>query len=90
MYNLKTNKIMSKNILVAQAGKRKKVWVIMEEDTFPNKGGYFCQVYHDPDCTMPTDMCFTIQSTLLRSCADKLKMAQKLASDKVKNYFYVR
>jgi hypothetical protein len=56
MYNLKTNKIMSKNILVAQAGKRKKVWVTMEEDTFPNKGGYFCQVYHDPDCTMPTDM----------------------------------
>jgi hypothetical protein len=80
---------MSKPILCVQAGSRKKVYVTFEEDTIPNKGGYFCQTYHDAECTMPTTMSFTIQNHLLRGSEDKLKMAKILANDKVKKWYYI-
>lgn len=80
---------MSKPILCVQAGVRKKVYVTFEEDTIPNKGGYFCQTFHDAECTMPTTMSFTIQNHLLRGSEDKLKMAKILANDKVKKWYYI-
>lgn len=80
---------MSKPILCVQAGARKKVYVTFEEDTIPNKGGYFCQTFHDAECTMPTTMSFTIQNHLLRGSKDKLKMAKILANDKVKKWYYI-
>lgn len=79
----------NKPILCVQAGARKKVYVTFEEDTIPNKGGYFCQTYHDAECTMPTTMSFTIQNHLLRGSEDKLKMAKILANDKVKKWYYI-
>ena len=79
----------NKPILCVQAGARKRVYVTFEEDTHPNKGGYFCQTYHDAECTMPTTMSFTIQNNLLRGSEDKLKMAKILANDKVKKWYYI-
>ena len=79
----------NKPILLVQAGARKKVYVTFEEDTIPNKGGYFCQTYHDPECEIPTTMSVTIPNQLLRGASDKLKLAKSLANEKVKKWYYV-
>jgi hypothetical protein len=79
----------TKSILCVQAGARKKVYVTFEQDTIPNKGGYYCQTFHDPECTIPTTMSFTIQNHLLRGASDKLKLAKSIANEKVKKWYYI-
>ena len=36
-------------MLSVQISSTRKVWVSFTNDTYPNKGGYFCQVYNDPN-----------------------------------------
>ena len=36
-------------MLAVQVSPRRKVWISLANDTHPNKGGYYCQVYNDPN-----------------------------------------
>ena len=74
------------NLLVVNITPRKKVYVDFTPDTFPNKGGFYCEIYFDSNKEFRYDG-FTIQASLLRNAADKEKLAKSIANDKVKNIF---
>lgn len=76
-------------ILQVQVGARKKVYVSFENDTFPNNGGYFCQVWLDPNKEFKPkcNLDFTIDRNLLRGAEDKLRLAKSIANEKVKRMF---
>lgn len=73
--------------LGVQVSPRKKVFVTFEEDTFPNKGGYFCQTYYDLELEFPTNISFTIPKRDVCGFEDRLKQAKVLAAEKVKRIF---
>lgn len=73
-------------MLAVQVSPRKKVYVSFTEDTFPNKGGYYCQVYGDVDMEFELDN-FTISRFEISGAEDKLKRAYLIASGRVKAMF---
>lgn len=76
-------------ILGVQVNSRTKVYVSFEEDTFPNKGGYFCEVWLDPNKEFKPryNYDFTIDRQYLRSSGDRLRLAKSLATERVKQMF---
>lgn len=73
-------------MLSVQISPRRKKYVSFIEDTAPNKGGYFCRVYDDPNAEFESDY-FTIHNYEVKNSAtkaDKLKLAYKVATNKVK------
>ena len=66
--------------------KRRSVYIDLEADTFPNKGGYFCRVYADNSTDFELDS-FTISSKDLAWDKNKLDKAKKIAAIKVKYLF---
>lgn len=74
-------------MLAVQITPRRKKYVSFTNDTHPNKGGFFCQVYDDENCEFETGDSFVIHNYELRSCKgdnEKRLMAMKLANEKVK------
>jgi len=74
------------NLLAVNVTPRKRVYVDFTPDTHPNKGGYFCEVYLDPDKEFKYDE-FTIQANLLRNTTEREKLARSVANEKVKSLF---
>jgi len=70
-------------ILKVQVNKRTALYVTFTEDTKPNKGGYYCQVYADPDLKYELDG-FTIENSILHGLADPMARAKVVANSKVK------
>lgn len=77
-------------MLAVQLSPRRKVWVSVEEDTFPNKGGYFCEVFDDPNGESRVDS-FTIgRNEIPMSITDaneRRKKAMVIANQRVKYMF---
>lgn len=71
-------------MLAVQVSPRRRVYVSFTDDTHPNKGGYFCQVYQDEDMEFEIDN-FVIQSASLKGAEDKLKRAYIIANSTVKS-----
>ena len=69
-------------MLVLQVTNRTKLYFHLEEDTFPNKGGFFCRVYKDPNGEFPFAD-FTIDKRKLIG-TDRVRTANKLAVAKIK------
>lgn len=71
--------------------KKRDYYVKFTEDTSPNKGGYYCQVYGDSEGWGKELDSFTIQNTAIpKSITDKaqrLARAEKIADEKVKMRF---
>ena len=40
-------------MIAVQVSTRTKLYFEMEEDTFPNKGGFYCKVYRDNSTDFP-------------------------------------
>lgn len=61
---------------------RTTLYFQLEEDTFPNKGGFYCRVYKDPD----KNKMFAEFSIDKRKIVgdDRIKCANKLAVMKIK------
>lgn len=77
-------------MLAVQLSPRRKVWVSVEEDTFPNRGGFFCEVFDDPNGKSLVDS-FTIgKNEIPMSITDgyeRRKKAMVIANQKVKYMF---
>ena len=76
-------------MLSVQITPRRKKYVSFIEDTIPNKGGFFCKVYEDPNGEFESD-CFTIHNYEVKNTetkTDKLKLAYKIATNKVKTMY---
>lgn len=67
----------------------RKVYVSFCDDTHPNKGGYFCQVYEDENMEKEIDN-FVIHANELRGLTgtEKLHAAYKIANRLVKQMIY--
>jgi hypothetical protein len=65
--------------------KSKSVYVTFCDDTHPNKGGYFCQVYADENCEFEIDN-FVIHRNELPNVSgnERLKQAEKIANSRTK------
>lgn len=73
-------------MLAVQLSPRRKVWVSVKEDTFPNKGGYFCEVFDDPNGESRVDS-FTVGKNEIPMSTDgneRRKKAMVIANQKVK------
>ena len=82
------NKQTIKDALCVQVSPRKKVWVYFEDDTFPNKGGYYCKAYATEERDerfMAYD--FTIRKEELGCAENRVKNALSRAKTKVETYF---
>lgn len=64
---------------------RRKVYVDFEEDTAPNKGGYFCKVYGDSEKFDYID-CFTIRKENVRG-SEPLKRAMLYANEYIQTHY---
>ena len=76
-------------MLAVQLSPRRKVWVSVEEDTFPNRGGYFCEVFDDPNGESRVDS-FTIGKNEIPMSIDgneRKKKAMVIANQRVKYMF---
>ena len=73
-------------MLSVKVNSRRTVFVSLEEDTKPNIGGYYCQIFDDPDKKYRIDH-FTINNYSIGNGGDKYKRAVILANDKVKQLF---
>lgn len=76
-------------MLAVQLSPRRKVWVSVEEDTFPNRGGYFCEVFDDPNGESRVDS-FTIgknETPMSVTDVERRKKAMVIANQKVKYMF---
>lgn len=59
-------------------------------DTHPNKGGFFCEVFEDEKGEFPTGDSFVVHNHEVRRGAtdnDKLALAYKVATEKVKSLY---
>ena len=57
-------------MLSVQITPRRKKYVSFIEDTVPNKGGFFCKVYEDPNGEFESD-CFTIHNYEVKNTETK-------------------
>ena len=76
-------------MLAVQLSPRRKVWVSVSEDTFPNRGGYFCEVFDDPNGESRVDS-FTIgknEIPMSVNANERRKKAMVIANQKVKYMF---
>lgn len=73
-------------MLVVKVSPRRTVYVELTEDTFPNKGGYYGEVYADENKEFKLDD-FTLQGRDLRGFDNPRKQAIVMANDKVKRMF---
>ena len=77
-------------MLAVQVSPRRKVWVSVEEDTFPNKGGYFCKVFDDPNGESEIDNFVINKNEIPMSITDgneRRKKAMVIANQRVKYMF---
>lgn len=77
-------------MLAVQVSPRRKVWVSFCDDTFPNKGGYYCQVYNDPNCEDEIDNFVIGKNEIPMSVTDgneRRKKAMVIANQRVKYMF---
>ena len=74
------------SLAISSNSKKKKVFVSFLPDTEPNKGGYYCQVYADSEMEFELDN-FTISRFELRGATDSLKLAYRIATERVKVMF---
>ncbi|MCQ2739784.1 MAG: hypothetical protein MJ237_06110 [bacterium] len=78
-------------MLVVQVSPRRTKYVKFTDDTKPNVGGYFCQVYEDANGEFECDT-FTIDKSEVRggkTDAERLRLAKMVANNRVK-YMYAR
>ena len=76
-------------MLAVKITEKRKVYVSFCDDTHPNKGGYYCQVYADENGEFELDN-FVIHRNELPICQDaneRLKKAYIVANAKVKSMF---
>ena len=77
-------------MLAVQLSPRRKVWVSVSDDTFPNRGGFFCEVFNDPDGESRVDS-FTIgKNEIPMSVSDaneRRKKAMVIANQRTKYLF---
>lgn len=76
-------------MLAVQVSSRRKVWVSVEEDTFPNRGGFFCEVFNDPNGESRVDS-FTISRNEIPMSIDgneRRKKAMVIANQRTKYLF---
>jgi hypothetical protein len=77
-------------MLAVQVSPRRKVWVSLANDTKPNKGGYYCQVYNDPMCEDEIDN-FVVHNyeipSYLTDENERRKKAMAIANYKTKQMF---
>jgi len=73
-------------MLKVQLSPRRKVYVTFCDDTFPNKGGYYCQIYGDENLQWELDN-FVIHNNELAGAQDRLKKAYIIANFRVKTMF---
>lgn len=69
-------------MLAVQINKKQKLYVTFEDDTKPNRGGYYCQVYADEKCEYKIDD-FTIHNSRLEGVENKMKRACVIANSVV-------
>ena len=77
-------------MLAVQVNSKRKVWVSFCDDTFPNKGGYYCQVYNDPNCEDEVDNFVIHKNEIRPSITDdneRRKAAMVIANQRVKSMF---
>lgn len=72
-----------------QVTPRTRVYIDMVEDTFPNRGGYYCRIFGDNTTDFPKGE-FTISRSEIRGYDTNKQTAEmrakKLAADKAKSY----
>ena len=75
-------------MLKVQVNKRTTLYVSFCEDTQPNKGGYYCQVYADPELECQVDD-FVVHNYQLRGLNEneKKKRACVIANSVVKGRY---
>lgn len=75
-------------MLSVKVNNRKVVYVTFTEDTKPNEGGFYCEIYEDNDCRFKIDA-FTIRKEKMRSedKKERQKEAMIYANKFVKDYF---
>ena len=66
-----------------QVNKRTTLYLTLTEDTKPNKGGYFCQVYADPELKCELES-FTIENSVIRGADNPINRAKVVANSRVK------
>lgn len=70
-------------MLAIQVSPRRKLYAKFTEDTFPNRGGFYCEVYKTDDECFPAGS-FTIDKSV---CRGDIFKARKYASDTIKRTF---
>lgn len=77
-------------MLAVQLSPRRKVWVSVSEDTFPNRGGFFCEVFNDPNGESRADS-FTISKNeipmSITDANERRKKAMVIANQRTKYLF---
>jgi len=73
-------------MLKVQVTPRKVVYVEMEEDTKPNKGGYFCTIYGDDTHDFPMGSFVIHNYDLTGEGEERKKKALVAANFKAKEY----
>ena len=71
-------------MVAVQVSPRTKLYYNMVEDTFPNKGGFYCKVYRDNTTDFPFGE-FVIDKNLTKG--DKAK-GNKYAVQKIKEMYH--
>ena len=75
-------------MLAIQATKNTKVFLHMEADTFPNKGGFYCQVYEGDDRSSKMIEEFTISRFQLTGTPEERERKARLVSiDRIRTMF---
>lgn len=73
-----------------QISSRLRVYIDMVEDTFPNRGGYYCRIFGDDTMDFPRGE-FTISRNEIRGYDTDKKTAEMrgriIATNKAKTYF---
>ena len=75
-------------MLSVQITPRRKKYVSFIEDTIPNKGGFFCKVYDDPNGEFESD-CFTIFKCIIYNIIDITQEFLKTLSKKTTAFIYI-
>jgi len=71
-------------MLKVEITKRRCVYINFTEDTPPNRGGFYCQVYDDPLMNYEIDG-FTIHAYELAGADDKKRNAYIIATSRAKS-----
>ena len=62
------------------------VYVTFCDDTEPNKGGYYCQIYSDYNLDDEVDN-LVIHNSWLSGAKDKLRVAEKIATQMISDVY---